>query len=85
MTNIPLTEEHALVLQLVDENDQEDFEFLAEALRFNKQRLNHILQGLQQKKLIRMTQDGPYSWVSLSSRGRRLIGTLWPESKLHNN
>jgi Mn-dependent DtxR family transcriptional regulator len=82
MNSISLEEDYAIVLQIIDENGQEDFEYLAETLRLDRHQLANILQSLQHEKLIYITPNVPYSRVSLSSRGRRLVGTMWPESKL---
>jgi hypothetical protein len=80
MKKLLLPAEQALVLQLVNENGQEDFEFLAETLRFNKPRLIHILEALQREELVRLTRKAPYPEVSLSRRGKQVIGTIWPEA-----
>jgi DNA-binding MarR family transcriptional regulator len=83
MHAIELPQDYALVLQEVDENGQEDFNTLAESLMVDRRRLTHILQSLQHKRLIRVTRVRHESWVSLSSRGRRLVARIWLESNLH--
>lgn len=82
MHAIELPEVYALVLQHVDEVEQEDFTTLAETLCLERSKLSHIVAALKNKGLIKVRTTTQDSWISLSSRGRRLINMLWPEA--HN-
>ena len=77
MKKIELDEDSALVLQQIEESGQDDFENLNESLRFGRSYLAHILQNLQHKGLIRVS--GHY--ISLSSKGQKITGLIWPETQ----
>ncbi len=77
-----LPEDYALVLQQVEEDGQEDFNNLAESLRFDRKRLSHILEALHHKGLIVMNIDGRDAWIRVSNKGRQLVHYLWPETGL---
>jgi len=81
MRTVDLPADYALVLQQVEESGQEDFTNLAESLRIDRKRLLHILKALQHKRLIRVRRAAQDTWISLSTRGRRLTANLWPESQ----
>jgi DNA-binding MarR family transcriptional regulator len=83
MKAIELPEDYALVLQQVDQNGEEDFTNLAESLKFDRQRLAHIIQALRSKGLIYIHSTTQDIWISLSSKGHRLVETVWPESGLY--
>jgi DNA-binding MarR family transcriptional regulator len=75
-----LSEEYALVLQQIDESGEEDFTTLAEMLRFDRQRLAHIVQALHHKGLIVVHRSRQYDpWLRVSAKGRQLMDALWPE------
>ena len=83
MHAIELPEDYALVLQQVEESGQEDFNNLAESLRFDRPRLAHIIESLQHKGLIRLSRSGQReAWIRLSGKGRRLLTYMWPETGL---
>jgi DNA-binding MarR family transcriptional regulator len=80
MNVIELPEDQALVLQQVGEYGEEDFDELAETLRYDRGRLSQIVQALHHKGLVyfnRGAQRG--SWIHLSSKGRKLMLYLWPD------
>jgi DNA-binding MarR family transcriptional regulator len=79
MKSIQLTEDYALVMQQIEEDGEEDFENLAETLRFDRGRLMNIISSLQHKGLliVRYTQSG--IWLKLSHKGKKLSGLIWPE------
>lgn len=83
MQKIELPEDQALVLQQVSESGEEDLETLAEIMRFDRSRLIHIVQSLHHKGLIYLTKN-VYSdpWIRLSSKGRKLMTYMWPETGL---
>jgi DNA-binding MarR family transcriptional regulator len=83
MQHLELPRDYALVLQTVHENGEEDFANLAETLRFDRQRLAHIVEALRHKGLIylnRSSRTGSDAWIRVSAKGRKCIGTIWPES-----
>ncbi len=83
MQHIEIPTDYALVLQQVGDNGEEDLTNLAETLRFDRQRLMHIIQALQHKGLIQVTQTaGRDAWIRLSSKGKRVMSTLWPDAGL---
>ncbi|HEX8227173.1 MAG TPA: MarR family winged helix-turn-helix transcriptional regulator [Candidatus Saccharimonadales bacterium] len=83
MQHIELPRDYALVLQTVHENGEEDFANLAETLRFDRQRLAHIVDALRHKGLIYLSKSarsGNDAWIRLSSKGRKIMFNIWPES-----
>lgn len=80
MKTVHLPADYALVLQQIEENGEDDFVNLAESLRIERSRMSHILESLQHKGLIRISRAAHGTWIRLSTRGRRLAQTLWPES-----
>ncbi len=77
-----LPEDYILVLQQISEDGGDDLEELANALRIDRSRLSHIVQSLYHKGLIVVdrTLINRESWMSLSTKGKRFIAYLWPES-----
>ena len=77
-----LPQDYALVLQQIEEDGGDGFDELADTLRLERSRLSHIVQSLHHKGLIIINQSLPNrdSWLSLSSKGRRFMSYLWPES-----
>lgn len=81
MQHIELPTDYALVLQQVGDSGEEDLANLAETLRFDRPRLAHIIQSLQHKGLIQVSQAaGRDAWIRLSTKGRRVMSSLWPEA-----
>ncbi len=85
--SIELPGDYALVLQTVQENGEEDFAHLAETLRFDRQRLAHIIDALRSKGLIYLNRttsgvgrSGTDAWIRLSAKGRKYMTNIWPES-----
>ncbi|HEX8182159.1 MAG TPA: MarR family winged helix-turn-helix transcriptional regulator [Candidatus Saccharimonadales bacterium] len=86
MQHIELPRDYALVLQTVHENGEEDFANLAETLRFDRQRLAHIIEALRHKGLIylnRSTRSSSDAWIRLSAKGRKCMTNIWPESTMN--
>lgn len=77
MRSLEIPTDYALVLQQVDADGEEDFTNLAETLNLDRRRLTHIIQALQHKGLVRIKWRQSEGWISLSTRGRRLVETLW--------
>jgi len=87
MQHIELPRDYALVLQTVHDSGEEDFANLAETLRFDRQRLAHIVESLRHRGLISFSssassigRSGNDAWIRLSSKGRKIMQTIWPES-----
>jgi len=79
MKKIELHEDQALVMQVVGEVGEEDFEDLVETLKFDRPTLLNILQNLQHKGLVVLKNTSYGIYVRLSSKGRKTIRLLWPE------
>jgi len=77
-----MPEDFALVLQQVDEVGEEDLTTLAESLCLDNARLSHIISSLRNKGLVRVSHTAQDTWISLSTRGRKLIELLWPEANM---
>jgi DNA-binding MarR family transcriptional regulator len=83
MATINMPADYALVLQQVDEYGEEAFTNLAESLSMDRKRLSHVIHALQHKGLLKVSMAQRDIWIQLSSRGRRLVATIWPESTPH--
>lgn len=82
MQHLELPKDYAIVLQTVYENGEEDFTNLAETLKFDRKRLAHIIEALKHKGLISFSRSSRQDvWIHLSSKGRKFMATLWPESR----
>ena len=79
MRRVRLHQDYALVLQHIDESGEEDFTNLVESIRLDHKRLIHVLQALRHKGLIKMNMTAQDTWITLSSKGRRLMARIWPE------
>jgi predicted transcriptional regulator len=77
MKKVELDEDSALVLQVIEESGEEDFDSLNESLRFGRSYLAHVLDNLAHKGLI----NSHGSWITLSGKGKRTTGLIWPESQ----
>jgi DNA-binding MarR family transcriptional regulator len=79
-----LPQDYALVLQQIGEDGSNGFEDLVGTLSVERSRLGHILQALHHKGLIKIEHAtyGEEVWLSLSTKGKRLLNYLWPESRL---
>jgi hypothetical protein len=76
MKDLQLSQEHLLVLQQVSEYGGDDIKSLSAGLRLGRQRLAVIIADLRRQGLVRAQN----SWISLSSRGRRVMTYIWPEA-----
>jgi DNA-binding MarR family transcriptional regulator len=78
-----IPQDYALVLLQIGEDGEDDFSDLAELTQVERRRLWHVVQALQHKGLVIVKRRARYpSWISLSSKGRRLMRSLWPEARL---
>ena len=83
MKRIQLPQDHALVLQQINELGEEDFTGLAQSLRIGRAKLAQIIQALHHKRLI-LVRRSSYAevWVRLSAKGQDLMRRMWPEASL---
>ena len=84
MQQLTLPHDYALVLQTVHESGEEDFAGLAESLHVDRGRLTHIVENLRHKGLIYFTRPSRGTddvWIRLSTKGRKFMAALWPESR----
>ena len=79
MKKIELHEDQALVMQVVSEIGEEDFEDLVETLKFDRPTLLNILQNLQHKGLVILKSTSYGIYIRLSSKGKKTMQLLWPE------
>jgi predicted transcriptional regulator len=80
MKHANFNEDQAIVMQVIDEaGGEEDFDFLAETLRFERARVIDILQSLQHKGLIKIRNSGYGTIAALSAKGRKTVHLIWPE------
>ena len=78
-----LNKDYMSVLEQIAEDGRDDLDTLEETLRYDRGKLKHIIKGLQHKGLVSVKYVSGYEvWVSLSTKGRRLIRNMWPESML---
>ena len=80
MRSKQLPVDYALVLQQLSEDGKDDLYDLAEIVQIDRYRLRHVIKSLHHKGLITIDNIGYNTWLSLSSKGRRLMRYLWPES-----
>ena len=80
MKRMTIPNEYAIVLQHINDSMEEDFEYLAESLRFNTEKLAHIIQELHHKGLIISRPSSYGLWIRLSAKGKKAIRNLWPEA-----
>lgn len=77
--HINLTNEDALVLQLISESGEEDVISLEQSLNMNRGRVLASLESLRHKGLITIRRISGDWWVRISSKGKRLTNYMWPE------
>ncbi len=79
MKKIELHEDQALVMQIVSELGEEDFEDLVETLKFDRPTLLNIMHNLQHKHLLVIKNTSYGIYIRLSARGKKTMQLLWPE------
>ncbi|MDB5183138.1 MAG: hypothetical protein JWO47_922 [Candidatus Saccharibacteria bacterium] len=78
---VDLPKDFKLVLRQIRSDKADDLTMLSELLNINRARLSHIVKALRQKGLVKISNQGfGEMWVRLSSRGTKLIGSVWPET-----
>lgn len=82
MRKIHLPHEYALILQEVEEREGDYFNNLAESLRFERARLMNILQVLQHKRLISLSQRTHETFVTLTRKGHKVAYSIWQQPSL---
>ncbi len=83
MTKKQLPEDYAMVLLQIGEDGEDDFSDLADLMQVENQRLWHVVLALQHKGLVTIKKTAYHpSWVSLSSKGKRMLRSIWPDAHL---
>lgn len=72
----------AIVLQQINDDGGDCFADLADTMSVDSSRLAHIIGSLQHKGLITIERAGYETWLTVSSKGRRLMQRIWPESRV---
>jgi uncharacterized membrane protein len=73
MKKIKLPEDYTAVLLLLRRTGQVELSNLIESVRYDRSRLLHVIQNLQHKGLILVRRSGYGAWISLSSKGLRVM------------
>lgn len=69
---IELPADYTDVLRQIDQDGIDDFQDLVERLRFDRNRLSHIVRALHHKGLVKIIRRANWNcWVAPSSKGRR--------------
>ncbi len=79
MRKIHLQQDYAVVLREVDEHGGDYINNLVESLKFDRNRLLHILQTLQHKRLIMVNQKTHEAFIELTRRGERFVHSAWSQ------
>mgnify|MGYP000854518219 CR=1 FL=1 len=77
-----LSEDEALVLQQIYEDDEADARLLALQLGMGRGHLMQAIASLRRKHLIDIQRSYEGVWIRISSQGRRLMRYIWPEAAL---
>ncbi len=78
-----LNRDYMSVLEQIAEDGRDDLETLEETLRYDRKKLRHIIKGLQHKGLVTVRYVSGYdTLISLSTKGKRFLRSMWPESML---
>lgn len=80
MKTTHLSMDCAIVLQQINDDGGDCLDDLADTMRVDSSRLEHIVSSLQHRGLVVAQGIGYETWLSLSSKGRRVMQQLWPES-----
>lgn len=80
---VNLSNEDALVLQLISESGEEDIISLEQSLSMNRGKVMAILQSLRRKGLITIQRISGDWWVHISSKGKQLTHYVWPDLPMH--
>lgn len=82
MTNhTPLTADEALVLQQLHEDGEDDTCMLARSMGLPRRYVLGLLAGLKRKGLVAIDAAYGDMWVRATSKGKRLVATIWPEAR----
>lgn len=76
MKKVKLPEDYAAVLGLLRRVGNVELGNLIESLRYDRARMLNILRNLQHKGLVSVRRSGYGAWVSLSSKGWRIMPVL---------
>lgn len=76
---INLSNEDAMVLQLISETGEEDVVSLSRSLGMRRARVMASLESLRRKGLITVQRTAGDWWVHISSKGKEMSTYIWPE------
>lgn len=79
-SHVNLTPIEALLLQQVLEDGENDASILAEQVGMSRKLVVELVVNLRRKGLLKIEQVYDELWVKLTTQGKRLIQSLWPES-----
>ena len=74
-----LNSQQAMVLMEIEEVIEEDAVGLSRALNMSVGKLVQIAVDLQRKGLVEVKRVSGELYISLSKKGKRLYGSLWPQ------
>jgi len=78
-----LPEDYALILQQIHEDGGDNVDDLVETVRVDRGRLVHIISALHNRGLVTIENVSYGPWLTLSTKGQRLLRYLWPETAMH--
>ena len=78
---LALTPNEALVLQQVLEDGEDDLSTIAIQLGMSRGYVSNLVVHLKTKGLVAISTNFDDLWIRLTTRGRHLVDTLWPESR----
>lgn len=79
VSHINLSNEDAMVLQLISETGEEDLANLSRSLGMRRARVMASLESLRRKGLITIQRTASDWWVHISSKGKQMSTYIWPE------
>lgn len=79
---INLTTDEAIVLQQVHEDGEDDTQSLAQYTGMSRRYVVNLVANLRQKGLIAIDNTYGDIWVRATTKGKRLVQSLWPEAKM---
>lgn len=77
-----LPEDYTLVLRQISVDGGDTVDDLIEMIRVDRRRMPHIISSLHHKGLITIENIGYGTWLNLSTKGRRCMQYIWPDSTL---
>lgn len=77
--HINLSNEDAMVLQLISETGEEDIVSLTQALGMRRARVMASLESLRRKGLITIQRTAGDWWIHISNKGKEMSTYIWPD------